>query len=563
VSIRPPKIAVAALTVAAGVAGCGGALGGDGGDATALRASDVNPRPREQLRQGGVVRWAIDEFPTQFNLNHVDGTTGAASEVAFAVMPRPFRVDDRARITPNTNYVVAASVTSRQPRQVVTYRLNRKARWSDGRPITWRDFQAQWGALREADGGLKIASSTGYERIASVRAGADDREVVVTFARPFGEWQALFDPLFPSSVNGDPKRFDAAYAGGLPVTAGPFRVRGIDRTAKTITIERDPGWWGPRPLLDAIVFRVLPDDAVVGAFANGEVDVADVGPDPAQFRRARGVAGGDVRQAGGPDFRHLTFNGSGPILRDVRVRRAIAMAIDREVITRADLTGLSWPTRTMGNHFLVNPQEGYADNSGDVGRFDRERAERTLDEAGWTRSGAVRRKGGRPLALRFVIPAGVAASRQEAELTQRMLRDVGVRLEIRTVPADDFFDGHVTPGNFDITAFSWLGTPYPISSAKSIYVEPVRGADGELQLQQNYARVGSPRLDALMARAEEELDRPRALQLINEADRLVWREVHSIVLYQRPQITAVRSTLANVGSFGLSFKRYEDIGFTR
>ncbi|HVL31733.1 MAG TPA: ABC transporter family substrate-binding protein [Solirubrobacteraceae bacterium] len=563
-SIHPPRTAVAALAVAAAlVAGCGSSAGGGGGGRGELRASDVNPTPREQLRQGGVMRWAIEEFPAQLNLNQIDGTTDAAAQVAFAVMPRPFHGDDEARITPNRNYVASASVTATDPSQVVTYELNPQARWSDGKPITWRDYAAQWRALRDPDGDFRIASSTGYERIASVTAGEDDFEVVVTFARPFGDWRSLFDPLYPQSVNDDPRRFDTAYAGRLPVTGGPFRVRRIDETTKTITLERNPAWWGERALLDAIVFRTLPDDAIVSAFANGEVDFGDIGPDAAQYQRALGVGDGEVRQAGGPDFRHFTFNGTGPILRDVRVRRAVAMAIDREVITRADLTGLDWPVRTMGNHFLVNTQAGYADNSGDVGRFDPDRAAALLDEAGWTRDGALRRKDGRTLALRFVIPSGVATSRREAELAQGMLRDVGIRLDIRTVPNEDFFEKYVTPGNFDITAFSWLGTPFFVSSAKSIYVSPTRGEDGELQIQANYARIGSERLDALLTQAEQEVDRDRALQLVNEADRLVWDSVHSIVLYQRPQITAVRRALANVGAFGLAYKRYEDIGLER
>ena len=140
------------------------------------------------------------------------------------------------------------------------------------------------------------------------------------------------------------------------------------------------------------------------------------------------------------------------------------MAINRQTLARADLTGLNWPPRTMGNHFFVNTQTGYRDNSSPV-RFDPVRARQLLDQAGWRQSGAFRSKGGRQLSLRFVIPAGVAVSRQEGLLAQGMLRRVGVKLDLRTVPENDFFIKYVTPGNFDITPFSWLGTAFPISSA--------------------------------------------------------------------------------------------------
>jgi peptide/nickel transport system substrate-binding protein len=564
------RSALAAFVAAAAlVAGCGGSSsndtnggGGGGNDSTALKASDLNATPRDQLKQGGTLRWGIDEFPSQYNYNQIDGTTDPAAQIDWAIMPRPFRVDPQAKITPNTNYVTSAEVTSTSP-QVVTYKLNPKAKWSDGKPITWRDYEAEWNALRDANGPYKLTSATGYERISSVKAGSDEYEVVVTFAKPFGEWQTLFDPLYPRATNADPKSFEDDYKGKIPVTAGAFRLKKIDNTAKTITVERDPNWWGPPAKLDAIVYRALPQDAIVGAFANGEVDFGDLGADPNAYKRASGVAGGELREAGGPDFRHFTINGSGPILKDLKVRQAVAMALNREVLARADLTGLNWPARTMGNHFLVNTQNGYADNSGAVGTFDPAKARTLLDQAGWTLSGNVRKKAGKTLTLRFIIPSQVATSRQESELAQKMLQDVGVKLDVQTVPSDDFFTKYVTPGNFDITPFSWIGTPYPISSAKSIYTNPAKDSKGELQIQQNYARTGSPQIDKLMNDAEESVDPAKAFDLINQADRQIWEAVHSIILYQRPQITAVKSTLANIGAFGLAFKNYEDMGFTQ
>jgi glutathione transport system substrate-binding protein len=560
---RPKDALVAILAAAMLIAGCGGSSDGGGDSSAALKASDINPVPREHLKPGGVMRWGINEFPTQLNFNQVDGKTDSGSKIIYAVMPRPFRVDAEAKVTPNPNYLLSASVTTTVPRQVVRYRLNPKATWSDGTPITWRDYEAQWKALRNPNGAFKITSSTGYERIASIRRGADDYEFAATFSKPFGEWQSIFDPLYPRSVNGDPKRFDSEYKNKIPVTGGAFRVKEIDRSAETITIERNPDWWGEKPLLDAIVFREMSQDALIGAFAGGKIDFAELGADAAAYKRAAGVAGGAVREASGPDFRHFTFNGSRGVLKDAKVRRAIAMALDREVLAKADLAGLNWPVRTMGNHYLVNTQEGYADNAREVGTFDPATSRALLDEAGWKLDGPFRRKAGKTLAVRFVIPLGIATSRQEGELAGKMLRDVGVKLDIRTVPSDDFFEHYVTAGNFDISAFSWIGTPFPISFAKSIYAAPAKDDKGELQIHENFARVGSDLIDSIMRQAEEEVDRAKAFDLINQVDKLVWDEVHSLTLYQRPQIAAVRSTLANVGAKGLAYDVYEDIGFVK
>jgi peptide/nickel transport system substrate-binding protein len=551
--------ALAALIVAGLLTGgCGAGPGGEGG---ALKRVDINATPRDQVKQGGTVRIAVDQFSTQWNSNHLNGPEASTSAVMGGLMPSPLRSDERATLSPDPNYVLSANVTSTSPRQVVTYRLNPKASWSDGKPITWRDYEAQWKALRSPSGPYQIASSTGYERIASVREGRDPYEVVVTFAKRYTEWQGLFGFLYPAATNSDPDTFNSGWLNKIPVTAGPFKLGKIDKTAKTVTIVRDPNWWGPPAKLDSIVFRALDVEASISAFVSGEVDVVDVGPNQSNYKRVRGVGGAAVRRAAGPDFRHFTFNGTSPILSDRNVRQAVAMAIDREAIARSDLVGLDWPVRTMNNHFFVNTQTGYVDKAGEVGRFDPAKSRRLLDQAGWRLSGEFRTKGGKTLELRFVIPSGVPTSRQEAGLAQAMLRKVGVKLDIRTVPENDFFDRYIQPGNFDITPFSWLGTPLPISSASSIYEKPVKDAKGELAIQQNFARIGSDEIDRLMSSAQEQLDLAKARDLMNQADKLVWDEVHSLVLYQRPQITAVKANLANMGSFGFQSTIYHDVGF--
>jgi peptide/nickel transport system substrate-binding protein len=347
------------------------------------------------------------------------------------------------------------------------------------------------------------------------------------------------------------------------VTAGPFKLGRIDKTAQTVTMVRDPNWWGQPAKLDAIITRALDLTATIPAFVSGEVDVADVGPDPSAFKRAKTAQGGAIREAAGPDFRHFTINATSTNLSDVNVRRAVAMAIDRQAIARADLTGLNWPARTLDNHFFVNTQAGYANNSGDVGKFNPDKAKQLLDGAGWKQSGAFRQKDGKTLSLRFVIPTGTAISKQEGELAQAMLKDVGVKLEIDAVPSNDFFDKYIIPGNFDIVPFSWIGTPYPISSGQSIYINIKKDAKGQIQTQQNFARVGSAQIDDLISKAEETLDVNAAHDLLNQADKLVWDEVHSLTLFQRPQITAVKATVANVGSFGFKSPVAADFGYVK
>ena len=187
-------------------------------------------------------------------------------------------------------------------------------------------------------------------------------------------------------------------------------------------------------------------------------------------------------------------------------------------------------------------------------------ANKLLSDNGWLKGAdGVRARGGQRLEFEYSTPLYPAFQswRIDGEaIIQRNLRDVGIKLDINAVPSDDFFDKYVTPGNYDITPFAWLGTPFPISSAQSIYANP----HGD-QIQQNYARVGSAKIDDLMTQAAASLDQNQAFNLINQADALIWQEVHSIVFYQRPQMTAVRKNLANVGSYGFAQPDYSKIGF--
>jgi peptide/nickel transport system substrate-binding protein len=139
-----------------------------------------------------------------------------------------------------------------------------------------------------------------------------------------------------------------------------------------------------------------------------------------------------------------------------------------------------------------------------------------------------------------------------------MLQAVGAKVEVQAVPTGDFFDKYIRPGNFEFTVFSWLGGVFPVSGRKSIYAKPVGDS-----IQQNYARVGSDELDALFDRATAEFDPDKAIALGNQIDTLIWEEVHSLTTYQRPEIVAANSKLANFGAFGFASAIYEDIGFRK
>jgi peptide/nickel transport system substrate-binding protein len=520
----------------------------------------INPVPREQLQDGGTLTWSLTEMPDNFNYYQLDGTLRDNADVMEALMPSAFRTD--ASGTPHWDRALLASepLLVTEPRQVVTYEIHPDAVWADGEPITWEDFHWQWRATNGTNSAYIVAATQGWDSIESVEMGAHEREVVVTFARRYADWQSLFYLLYPQSTNRDPEAFNTGWLQQPLTSGGPFRLEDLSLTTETITLVRNERWWGPTPRLDRIVYRAVNADAQIDAVANGEMDFMDVGPNVNAYNRAQAIADTELRIAGGPNFRHLTINGTSELLRDVRVRRALAMGIDRAAIARAMLGPLGFESRPLNNHLFMTNQSGYQDNAAVVA-YDPAAAGALLDEAGWPLLNGVRTRDGRPLEVNFVIPGAVPVSQQESELIQSMLRQIGVTVNIRVVPAQDFFDQYLAPGQFDFTVFSWIGTPF-LSSARSIYREPTANANGNLDIQQNYARIGSTEIDRLYDEANAELDPDRRIALMNQVDTRLWELVHSLTLYQRPEIYVVREDLANFGAF--AFQQpfpFEDMGW--
>lgn len=560
--LRSLSAAAAVTAVALVVSGCGGGNsdsggGSGGGEPQSATENDLNPVDRDELTPGGDLRWALSELPPNFNYHQLDGTLADNADVIEALMPAAYDFAADASPTVNEDYFTSIELTSEDP-QTITYTINPDATWSDGTPITVADMAAQWQALNGSNTEYNVSSTTGYEEIASVEQGEDEKQAVVTFAQPYADWQALFSPLYPASTNSDPNVFNTGWTEQPQVTAGPFQLEGIDRTAQTITLEPNPDWWGDAPLLDRIIYRVISIDAQADALANGEIDFVDISSDVNTYQRASSTPGVEIRRAGGPNFRHLTINGTSPVLSDVNVRQALAKAIDRQAIADALLGPLGGNAQKLDNHIFMSNQEGYQSNAGDLESVDVEGANAQLDEAGWTREGdATRTKDGQELVVRMVIPSGVASSAQESQLIQGMLEQVGARVEIETVPSGDFFEQYVNTGDFDFTVFAWLGTQFPISSTSSIYEQP-QGED----IQQNYARIGSQEIDDLYTQVNQELDPEAARETANEIDALIWEEVHSLTLYQRPDLIGANEKLANFGAFGFASVKYQDIGFT-
>ncbi|KEF96975.1 MULTISPECIES: ABC transporter family substrate-binding protein [Mycobacterium] len=517
-------------------------------------SSDINPRDPATLRDGGDLRLALTAFPPNFNILHIDGNSAEVAAMMKATLPRAFVIGPDGSTTVDTNYFTSIELTGTAP-QVVTYTINPKAVWSDGTPITWEDIASQVHALSGADKNFEIAGPSGAERVASVTRGVDDRQAVMTFAKPYAEWRGMFagnGMLLPKSMTATPEAFNKGQLDGPGPSAGPFITTSLDRTTQRIVLSRNPKWWGPRPRLDNITYLVLDDAARLPALQNNTIDATGVGTID-QLTIAQRTKGITIRRAPAPAWSHITFNGApGSILADKALRVAVSKGIDRQTIAKVVQYGLTSDPVALGNHIYVAGQKGYQDNSAVV-PYDPAAAKRELDALGWKQVGQFREKDGRPLVIRDLF-YDAQGSRQFAQIAQHSLAQIGVKLELVARAGSGFFTNYINVGAFDLAQFGWLGDAFPLSSLTQIYK-----SDGE----SNFGKIGSPQIDAAIERTLEELDPDRARALANDLDRLIWAEGFSLPLTQSPGDVAVRSTLANFGAAGLGDLDYTAIGFTR
>ncbi|MFC5215053.1 ABC transporter family substrate-binding protein [Streptomyces coerulescens] len=687
-----------------------------------LAGQDIAAADRSRIADGGTLRWAVDAVPETLNTFQSDADA-ATTRIAQATLPSMFRFDATGRPERNPAYLESAKVVETEPKQVVLYKLNQQAVWSDGREIGAADFAAQWRALSGKDSAYWTARNAGYDRIEKIQRGDNDLEVRVTFGQPYSDWRSLFSPLYPKEVMGTPDSFNDGARRKLKVSAGPFTVKSIDRKGNEVRLTRNPRWWGEPAKLNEILLRAVPRDQRAAALAAGDLDLAEVDPTAAkrialaapprpqspspgasgtplmgpdrrtltagQKRDKARFRGFEVRKSLEPAYTQLALNGGDGPLADERVRRGLARALDREELAKLVLSPLGLPAEPVGSHLALSGQAAYADSSGAIGGQDRAEAQALLADAGWVQGGPIKEKkekkgekkgekaagseadkskkgsegekskkdskkdsaeeadkkksekesekkskkesdggddgtyivgednkpgddegrtgehlaqdgkqygskqlqqggvpgayaprgtaapagtavrtlakDGKALTLRFVVPAGEGSQslRAVADRIAIMLERVGIRTVISKVPDESYFKDHIASGQYDLALYSWPTSAYPATDARPIYAKPVPAADGSLNVEQNYTRVGTDQVDQLFDQAIATLDESESRSLIRKADSRIWAAAGSIPLYQRPQLTAVRTSIANVGAFGFGTPVYEDMGFLK
>lgn len=545
----------------------GSSNSGSSAPATKLALSDFNAKPRDQVKDGGTLRYSIETLPTAWNLLNVDNNSGDLQVMWNFIGVNNFEYKTDGTPTANPNFIKSYEVkkaTDNDGHQQVTLHLNPDAKWNSGRTIDYTDYVATWKANNGANTKFKSATTDGFNQVISVAKGAAATDVVITYKSSYPDWTANWSTVLPAEGAATPEAFNNGWKTFNPNWfTGPFTLDKVDQAQKTLTVKRNDKWWGDKSKLDSVSFKALDTATMSKAFANKEIDVVQTIVTKDDYDTAKKRTDGQLREAGSLQWRHFTFNTKSAGLTDVKVRQAIVKGINREAIAKSDLAGLPVNANQvmLGNHFFMPGQAGYKDNS-TAYTYDPAAAKKELDAAGWKMSGQYREKDGKQLTINYAMLTGVPTSENEGALLKQNMAAIGVKVNLVNTPSDSMNDV-LTSHSFGIIAFTWVGTPYPLANVRQIYGAAAEGS--KEPSESNFSQLVDPELEKLIPQIDTQEDATKRQDLANQADKIIWDDVMTVPQYQRVQFTAVPKNLANYGAstFQASTFLAENIGYTK
>jgi peptide/nickel transport system substrate-binding protein len=313
---------------------------------------------------GGSVSFGMTQSPSGCNPHTTAGDTPATQLVLNAVLPSPFFVNASGVVEQNANLLVGnqAELVSTKPETIV-YTLNPKAVWSDGVPITAKDFIYAWTQQRgdPTSDPTTVASTAGYRDIRSVKGSDDGRTVTVIFRTPFADWEMLFSDLLPAHImektGWNPACTTVNQA--IDLSGGPFRIAKV--TAQSIVLRANPKWWGTKPNSRRIIVDIAADSTQLAQWVSTDrVQVAlpsDLTPSFLDEMTSLPGVQSQIALSGTILEMELASGPESVLSPDMRL--AIALSVDREALTTRQADWALSSVQVATSHMYAQGETGY------------------------------------------------------------------------------------------------------------------------------------------------------------------------------------------------------------
>jgi peptide/nickel transport system substrate-binding protein len=428
----------------------------------------AHDRPRHPWTQPGVLRIGVRTNPR--TLNPLLVTSNVEMSLARLTNDVLVTADENGKLIPSLAAVVPTRENGgiSQDGRTITYHLRHDVKWHDGVPFTSADVAFSFAAVMNPKN--VIETRDGFDRVTSVTT-PDPYTAVFHYRAPYAPAIATVfgDSSLPYCIV--PKHLLARYPNlndvpfnSAPIGTGPFRFVRWNRSDE-IVYEANPQYFKGAPKLKRIVVKLLADEnTTVNQLRSHEIDWAFEGTIGA-YRDLKDVPNVVAQITPTNGFNHLQVQTQHEPFDDVRVRRAISLALDRDTLTRTLALGAVQPANVDFPPFLWAHDASIPPTKRDLAK-----ANALLDAAGLPRGAdGMRTFKGKPLAIDFVYQPEGALGRREVVVIQAQLRDVGLDVRPRAVTSSLFLapaevGGVLRKGNFDISLVEWTAGVDPDDS---------------------------------------------------------------------------------------------------
>jgi len=506
---------------------------------SAAAAADTSTTPR----RGGRVIIGVQQEPEM--LSEILNAMATNNMVCNLIFSKFVKYNDKLELIPDliTEIPTLENGGISADHLTITYHIRDNAFWHDGMPVTSEDAKFTYQVIMNPN--VNVESREGWDVVESADT-PDDKTVVFHLKRPYPDFvsETFYDEsvlpkhLLEKDVGAN---FHSSRFHHAPIGSGPFKFKEWVPGSHLI-VEANHNYYGEGPYLDEIIFKFVPNEnTLLVQLKTHEIDIFD-NANIAFLDQLTKIPGVRVYRTPVLMYEHLDLNTENKILADKRVRRAIALAVDKQAIAERVYGGM------VDVASLDDFESSRYFNAEAAARTHMNRAEsmRLLRAAGWhdTDGDGIVDKNGAPLKLMLTTSAG-QVNRERTELVLRdQLREVGIDVDIHnynpTVLYGTYEDGGILKrGKYDIAMYAWLSSPEPASkealySAKNI---PPEG--------QNNPRINNPELTELLREGSTEVDPARRVEIYHKVADILVDETPVVPLFWYTSIDPCDERLRN------------------
>ncbi len=441
----------------------------------------------------------------------------------------------------------------------VTWEILEKAKWGDGTPVTCEDFKFAWEVGKNPN--VSVGARDAYEVISKIDIDPKNpKKCTYTLNKPrFDYYQGVPGPL-PKHIE-EPvlKQYGSQKEGydqnsnytknptNKGLYNGPYVISEI-KLGSHVSFAVNPNFYGKVPNIKKMIFKLIPNTGTLEAnLRSGTIDmISSLG---LAFDQALAFEG-KVKAENLPykvlfqpstTYEHIDLNLDNEFLKDVKVRKALVYAINRDELTKALFKGRQEPAihnvAPIDPLFTKDPKEIF------VYEYSKRKASQLLDEAGWKlEKDGFRYKDGKKLSLVFMTTAGNKTRETVQTMLQTQWKSAGVEVVIKNEPARVFFGETTKERKYGAMAmYAWMSTPD--TSAKSTLHSSSIATKANSYSGQNYTGWVNKKVDAALDAFDVEFNKDKRKKLTYEILKAYTDEVPVIPLYYRSDIAVIPANL--------------------